>query len=312
MSHAVDTGVQEGFEVLVLRSPSLEAVYAPGAGMVCCSLLHRGEELLGRRDGLAAYAERGKTMGIPLLHPWANRLAGLEYEALGRRVRLDPAAMPVKLEEHGLPIHGLLAGDPRWHVLDHAADDGGARVAAELDFTHDPALLAGFPFPHRLRVDAVLRGAELTVVTALAAESATAVPVAFGYHPYFVLPGVPRGDWRVELPDMRHMELDDSGLPTGSATPEPARAGALGEQTYDDAYALEERPARFALAGGGRRIAVDFLEGYPYAQVFAPGVLDVVCFEPMAAPVNALATGDHPVAAPGETFLATFRVSVEG
>jgi galactose mutarotase-like enzyme len=44
--------------------------------MVCCSLRHRGDELLGQRRGLAAYAATGSTMGIPFLHPWANRLDG--------------------------------------------------------------------------------------------------------------------------------------------------------------------------------------------------------------------------------------------
>ena len=58
---------------------ALEATFVPGAGMLCCSLRHRGEELLAQNAGLAAYAERGKTMGIPLLYPWANRLAGFDY-----------------------------------------------------------------------------------------------------------------------------------------------------------------------------------------------------------------------------------------
>jgi hypothetical protein len=49
--------------------------------------------------------------------------------------------------------------------------------------------------------------------------------------------------------------------------------------------------------------------GYPFAQVFAPPTEDVVCFEPMTAPVNALATGhDLRFAAPRAD--ATFRVSV--
>ena len=69
---------------------ALEAAFVPGAGMLCCSLRHRGEELLAQNAGVAAYAQRGKTMGIPLLYPWANRLAGFDYSVAGRTV-LHPA-----------------------------------------------------------------------------------------------------------------------------------------------------------------------------------------------------------------------------
>ena len=34
------------------------------------------------------------------------------------------------------------------------------------------------------------------------------VPVAFGYHPYLVLPGVPRAEWEVELPVDARLLLD--------------------------------------------------------------------------------------------------------
>ncbi len=47
----------------------LEATFVPGAGMICCSLRHRGEEVLGQRNGLRGYIEQRSTMGIPLLYP---------------------------------------------------------------------------------------------------------------------------------------------------------------------------------------------------------------------------------------------------
>ena len=85
-----------GLSALTLTSPDggVEAAFVPEAGMVGCSLRHRGEELLGQRGGLAAYvAERG-TMGIPLLHPWANRLGRERFEAAGREVVLDSPSTP--------------------------------------------------------------------------------------------------------------------------------------------------------------------------------------------------------------------------
>src|SRR3954452_15961164 len=82
----------EGHPTVVLASEEarLEAEFAPDIGMICCSLRHAGEELLGQRGGLMRYAEVGATMGIPLLYPWANRLSGFSYQAAGRRVELDP------------------------------------------------------------------------------------------------------------------------------------------------------------------------------------------------------------------------------
>src|SRR3954453_365191 len=69
---------------LTLSAGELEAVFVPDAGMVGCSLRHRGAELLGQRGGLGAYVAERKTMGIPLLYPWANRLGAWGCALAGR------------------------------------------------------------------------------------------------------------------------------------------------------------------------------------------------------------------------------------
>ena len=60
------------------------------------------------------------------------------------------------------------------------------------------------------------------------------------------------------------------------------------------------------LKGGGPRVEVRVERGYDYAQVFAPAIADVICFEPMTAPAVALCAS----LAPGESFTASFSVSV--
>lgn len=312
--HEVATGVQDGRPVAVLRSPDsgLSAAFAPGAGMVGCSLVHDGDELLGLTRGLAAYVERGSTMGIPLLHPWANRLSGMHYEALGRTVTLDAATMPIRLEEHGLPIHGVMAGRPGWSLRTLAASDADARMAASFRFGADE-LLAAFPFPHTLAVEAVLSGSALTIRTTVTPTGAIAVPISFGWHPYFQLPGAARADWRLSLPARTGLLLDDDKIPTGATTELPAVADEpLGDAVYDDGFMVGEPPVSFSAAAGGRRITVSFLDGYRYAQLFAPAEFDVVCFEPMTAPTSALTRpGSHPVAEPGGAYTAGFSVTVE-
>src|SRR3954451_19417039 len=259
---SVCRGTLEGFETMTLSAGELAASFAPGLGMAGVSLRHTGEELLDRRDGLSAYAERGAVMGIPILHPWANRLAGFEYVVDGRAVRLPDGPPLVRCEEHGLPIPGLLSGSPHWRVRSVATDRDRARLSATLAFDAHPDLLAAFPFPHTLTLDVALDAAGLTIATTLTATGAVAVPVAFGFHPYLRLPGADRSTWRLELPARRSLFTDARGIPTGPGEDAPAARLTRGTRPFDDGFDRIADGSRFAAAGGGRRITTTFVTGY--------------------------------------------------
>jgi galactose mutarotase-like enzyme len=297
----------DGIETATLSAGALQAEFAPALGMAGVSLRHQGDELLDRQAGLLAYARTGAVMGVPLLYPWANRLAGHEYMVDGRDVRLPAGPPLVHCEEHGLPIHGLLHASPHWRVT----SQDGTRIRAMLDFGAHTALLAAFPFPHTLELEASLSTDRLRVRTTVRPTGTTAVPIAFGFHPYLRLPGVPRATWRVGLPPRRHLVLDERGIPTGTGERQPATRLELGERSFDDGFDGLASESAFRVAGGGRTIAVELESGYPAAQVFSPRGRDFICFEPMTAPTNALRTGAGlRRVAPGGTFTATFSIAV--
>src|SRR5207248_4346206 len=114
----------DGLDVIAIAG-DIEASFVPSAGMVGCSLLHGGEELLGQRGGLAHYVSHRSTMGIPLLHPWANRLSRARFALNGGEIALDSPTVPVSLDPNGLPIHGLLAGASGWRVERHEVLEQG-------------------------------------------------------------------------------------------------------------------------------------------------------------------------------------------
>jgi aldose 1-epimerase len=306
----VRMGMVDGEPSVTLAAGQLEASFMPGLGLLGTSLRHRGEELLALPGGVEGYRD-GHVTGLPLLAPWANRLAGWRYRAAGVEVDLD--GLDLHTDPGGLPIHGTLTAHRGWRLERLAADADRAVLEAGLDYGDWPELLAAFPFPHRLTVTFALQGASLAVTTTLAATGDRPVPVAFGWHPYLRLPGAPRAAWRLLLPSRTHLELDDRGLPTGKAADEPAEAAPVGERTFDDLYTLDADPAerRLGLEAAGRRLVVGYGDGYDHAQVFAPPGAEFVCLEPMTAPTAALATGASPLVAPGDSFSARFTIEVE-
>jgi galactose mutarotase-like enzyme len=293
---------------IVSDGGALEAQFVPEANMLCRSLVHEGVELLHAGRGVEAYARRGKTMGIPLLHPWANRLARPGYAAAGKEVTLPAPEGRYGLDPNGLPIHGALPGLLRWEVLDTGARD---RVSARLDW-RAPELMELFPFAHELRIDALAGDAGLELVTTLRATGEDAVPVSFGYHPYLRPPGdAPRADWQVALGASERLVLDDQMIPTGATRPLDPRSFALDASSWDDGLAGLTAPPEFSVSAGPRTLTVIFDEGFPFAQVFAPDGQDFICFEPMTAPTNALVDGGAlTVVAPGDEYRTAFSIAV--
>ena len=167
-----------------------------------------------------------------------------------------------------------------------------------------------FPFRHKVEMTATLLPESLAIETTVIADDP--VPVSFGFHPYFGIPNRPRAQWRLELPTMRKLLLDDRGIPTGKEESFDRLDTLLAELDLDAGFIVLDEHPKFSLSGGGRRITVEFLENYRYAQVFAPKGKDFVALEPMTARTGALTSGQGlRVIEPGEDFNATFRIVIQ-
>jgi aldose 1-epimerase len=312
MCSAVDnrhgTGTDTHFETVTLGSPdgTTEAEFVPAANMVCCSFRYRGTEILHQGAGVEAYARRGWTMGIPLLHPWANRLASYEYRAAGKHVILPRNAGMVPDDGAGLPIHGVLPGLMRWAIEQRSQHS----LSSRLGWTSQP-LLELFPFAHELALDVTVANGMLTMCTTLAASAGDSVPVSFGYHPYLRVPRSHRQDWQIHVGAFRRLVLDEKMIPTGEREPVAQRMLNLKDVSLDDGFDALAVPPEFKANAHGTGVAVEFVRGYPYAQIYAPAGSDFVCFEPMTAPTNALNSGDGlRIVEPGETHEAIFKITV--
>jgi aldose 1-epimerase len=194
---------------LSIGAGDLRAVFQPDSGLLGVSLSFRGDELLRRIDDLATARRKGSTAGIPLLYPWANRLAALQYRAAGRDVILDAVSPFLHFDDKGLPMHGVPWGQLAWKITDAQP----RRFLARLDWRR-AELLALFPFPHHLEIAGDIAPDSLTLTTRILADAGSPVPVSFGFHPYFGIPHLSRAQWRLQLPAMRRIQLDARGIPT--------------------------------------------------------------------------------------------------
>jgi aldose 1-epimerase len=283
------------------------AVFRPEQGLLGTSLKHRGEEILRRVDEMDEALATGMSVGVPLNYPWANRIRGTRYDFDGKEVELDPASPLLMKDWNDVIIHGV-----PWTKLDWEMQEASDRRLRSRLRWNRPELLQLFPFEHDVEMTATLDGLGLTVETAVIANAGMRVPVSFGFHPYIGLPGLPRTQWQLTLPPMQGIVLDERLLPVGERTDLPAYDERLADLDFDHGFAFTTPSPSMSIAGNGRRVSVDFLDGFRFAQIYAPPGHDYISLEPMTAPADALRSHrDLPDVAPGERFTATFRIRVE-
>lgn len=312
----------EAVELVDVASGARALVY-PALGFNCASfcVTDRGEtrDLLWKADGFETGAARPTSSGIPVLFPFAGRLAGRSIEFEGRTYTLPPG------DPLGNAIHGFACFRP-WRVVERSAN----RVRGEFraaDFGQD--VLAHWPADFRLSADYQVVGSSLRLELEVENVGQGPLPFGLGAHPYFRLPlgaASQADECVVSVPATSYWELEQM-LPTGRKLPLDGSRQLLdgqhfGEMKFDDVLSdLEPTSGRHAAsivdAGAGRRVVIEFDPVFRECVVYTPPHRQAVCIEPYTTVPDAFSLTERGIdaglqlLAPGQVFRAGFEIRCE-
>jgi aldose 1-epimerase len=266
---------------------------------------------------------RNGASGIPFLAPWANRMADGGFWANGKKYTFNAALGSVRMQPNGISLHGMLTTSPLWEVTSVAADSKAAHETAHLAFWKYPDLMANWPFAHEYEMTYRLSEGALEVVTTIVNLSTSPMPLAIGYHPCYVLPGVPRDEAIAHIPAKTAVVTDDRLVALGEMKPmdlpdpTPLKGRTL-DNGYTDLIREKNGNALFYLDGGGKRIEVEYGPKWQVSVVYEPANQNITCFEPMASITNGPNVnhdGKYPqlqMLAPGATWKESFWIRTKG
>lgn len=328
MNYSAEQTSEQDVPIIYLtdRASSVEVSILPSLGNRVYRMKVHGEDILYYPPGdLFGHVKNPALGGIPFLAPWADLLDEQAFWANSTRYGFNMELGNVCGER---PIHGLLTHSPFWQVTEVQADRDCASVTSRLEFWKYPDLMAQWPFAHEYEIQHRLSDGVLEVTTKIKNLSVEPMPVAAGFHPYFQIPGVARGEWTAHLPARVHVIAGEHQIPTGEMrpldipNPLPLRGWAL-----DDGFTDLERDAdgraRFSIEGQGRAIEISFGPKYRAATIYLPspppvGNAKFICIEPLAAIISGINLAhrgryaDLQYLPPGDVWSETFWVGADG
>ncbi len=300
-----------------------EVSIVPSIGNMAYSMKIHGKDILYFPfHDLTGLRDKPTLCGVPFLAPWANRIAGMEFWANGKKYFLNGEVGSLRKDGNGNPIHGVLNHSPYWEIVRVQADEQGASVTSKLEFWQHPELMAQWPFAHEYEMTYRLANGTLQVETVVRNKSTEAMPVSIGYHPYFTLPEVPRDEWVAHLSATKSVLMDSKLVATGELQDLVMRDIPIATHPLDNGFTGlvggDDGNAEFSVTGRERKISVIYGPKYTVAVAYAPPGKDFICFEPMTAVtngVNLFHEGKYPAlqsVAAGAEWRESFWVKVSG
>lgn len=252
-------------ETVVLADGEARVVVAPARGGMVTRFDVGGAPVLFLDEASLLDLSKNVRGGNPVLFPSPGPLAGERFERGGRTG---------SMKQHGF------ARQERWSVV--AQTD----AAVTLELLANDATRAQFPWDFALHLRYALAGGTLTVATTVENRSATDLPFALGFHPYFHVPDADKARCRILTDATRAFDNVTKTMIDVVSPLDLARKEV-------DLHLANHTPHEATLErASGDRIVVAGDAAFGRWVVWTLASKDFVCLEPWTAAANALNTGE--------------------
>lgn len=282
----------DGFEVVEFVSEHQSASIVVDIGNTLYHWVKNGHSIIYFPFSLEYYSSSEKLAGNPLMYPWANRLESDFIHFNEKSYPLEDKHL--YRDGNHLAMHGLLLKSGRWITKELDSDENSAWHIAEYHFNHTSEVFESFPFEHRLEMTHLLDDEGMKITLKILNESDEAIPVSFGFHPYFQFESDEREQLKVQIPYQHHVLTDKYLLPTGELEPSENLLGHYGFELkrflLDDGFVHRIKGFYPSFTTEKYHVEVEMGDGYQCCVVYAPysESKPYICIEPMVVPTNSL------------------------
>lgn len=284
-----------------------------GGAINSMALSHKGE-LIEIMNGYLSDQELKKTLHSSFkgsnLFPFPNRIRDGKYSFHNTEYQLA-----LNFPQENNAIHGLIY-DKEFKVVD--IEDGEIACTLILEYTAKPA--PGYPFTYLIKVIYKLK--ELTGFDCLVKIANTmdqSIPVAHGWHPYFIGGTGSVNELSLQFPGDVQLEVDDRNIPTGKEAGYSIfnELKRIGDTQLDNCFRLLPQEDRASIVLKDEKSGFGYCiwqetgkYRYNYVQIYTPPDRKSIAIEPMTSAPDAFNNQEGLIVlGPLETITASWGIS---
>ena len=311
--HFFQKYIEDDFEIIELNNDVVSARIVVNIGNTLFSLKQNDDEKMYFPFSFDEYKSNAKLAGNPFMHPWSNRLEA-DFILIENQKHEFPTEKMNLIYRDGnnLPLHGLLLKSDKWKTIDLYEDANVCWHLAELNFDNED-WLSVFPFKHKIQIKHQLKDNELSIETTIINEDEKAMPINFGFHPYFLKTNEA---FQLTIPAKNVIEVNDKMIPTGNSFAKEVVFDFENHQLNVSTIALDNGFEHLIYNKDGQAeflindLKIIFDKNYSFAQIYAPNKIDkpYICIEPMTSATNAINKNSCKMLAKNETFKSRFSI----